>query len=286
MKITFFLKTAILGLFLIISSDMLGQITIISPNTNSILYLGEGKNQPLIVALGGSEGGNAWAESKRLIGIKDQFLEKGYAFLAVAFFGASGLPDTLSRISIEDIHNAITEATKNPQVNKKKIAILGGSTGGELALVMGSYFKDIKCVVGLIPSHVVFPGHTMQFNTSSWSFKGKELPFVPVNKEALEYISKGDDYYRLAFEAVLKDSLAEEKALIKVEKINGPILLLSATKDEVWPSTPMCEKIMNRLQSKKFKYYYKHIPTDGGHGEPLKHFDQIFSFFEQHFPSK
>ncbi|MBK8369691.1 MAG: hypothetical protein IPL10_20590 [Bacteroidetes bacterium] len=41
---------------------------------------------------------------------------------------------------------------------------------------------------------------------------------------------------------MLKDTIAAEKSFIKVEQINGPILLLSATKDEICPSTPMAEK--------------------------------------------
>jgi uncharacterized protein len=80
-----------------------------------------------------------------------------------------------------------------------------------------------------------------------------------------------------------KDSIAESKAFIKVENIKGPILLVSATKDEICPSTPMSDKMIERLKSKKFKYYNEHIPIVGGHGEPLKHFDLIFKFLETHF---
>lgn len=37
------------------------QIKLETQNTESLLYLGESENQPLVVGLGGSEGGNAWA---------------------------------------------------------------------------------------------------------------------------------------------------------------------------------------------------------------------------------
>jgi len=280
----FNLKLGILGLLLILSFSSFSQITLNAPNTNSILYLGEGEKQPLIVGFGGSEGGNAWA-SKGWGKVRDKFVEKGYAFLAVGFFGMEGTPDTLVRIALEDIHNAISEAIKNPKIDKKKIAVIGGSTGGELVLVLASYYKDIKCVVGLVPSHCVFPGHTMSFSNSCWTYKGKELPFVPATAEAIPYIMKED--LRKAFEVVLKDTIAEQKALIKVEKINGPILLVSATKDEVWPSTPMSEKVIARLKAKKFRYYYEHIAVEGGHGAPLKKFsDTIIPFIEKHFPAK
>jgi len=57
---TNFCKYSFLFLLLIFSADTFAQITLQTPNTESVLYLGKGNNQPLIVGLGGSEGGNAW----------------------------------------------------------------------------------------------------------------------------------------------------------------------------------------------------------------------------------
>lgn len=282
MKKFLFLRIGLVSILLAYSLCVHSQLTLDTPNTNSVLYLGEGNKQPLIVGFGGSEGGNAWA-SKGWKKIRDQFTDMGYAFLAIAYFGSESTPEKLDRIALEDINNAIKEATKNPKVDKKKIAIIGGSTGGGLALVIASYFRNIKCVIGIVPSHVVFPGHTEQLTTSCWTFRGKELPFVPVNEEALRQMAEGD--YRAAFEAALSDSIAEHKALIKVEKIKGPILLISATEDDMWPSQPMSDKIVSRLHVNKFKYFCEHIPIEGGHTEPLKHFNLVYSFLEQHFPS-
>ena len=133
-------------------------------------------------------------------------------------------------------------------------------------------------------SNVVFPGNTNHFTTSTWTFNNTELPFVPVNEEAIPFLMKKD--IRSTFETMLKDTIAEKKALIKVEKIEGPILLLSATKDEIAPTTPMSKKIMARLEEYKFKYYMNHIAIEGGHAEPLKHFNLIFDFLEKHFPAE
>jgi dipeptidyl aminopeptidase/acylaminoacyl peptidase len=152
-----FLSIAMTGLIVMISAISFSQVVLYTPNVDSRLYLGEGKNQPLIVGLGGSEGGNAWAGDywKKT---RNQFIEKGYAFLALGYFGIKGTPDTLDRISINDIHNAIIEATKNDFVNKKRIAIIGGSRGADLALLTGSYYRDITCIAGIVASNVVFPG--------------------------------------------------------------------------------------------------------------------------------
>jgi uncharacterized protein len=276
------LKLAVAALFAISSICSYAQDTIETKNVEAILYTGKGIQQPLVVGLGGSEGGNAWASShwKKT---RDQFIEKGYAFLAIGYFGAKGTPDTLQKIAIEDVYNAIKAATKNKKINKKKIAIIGGSRGADLALLIGSYYKDINCVAAIVASNVTFPGNTNHFTTSTWMYKNKELPFVPVNEEAVPFLMKRD--LRGTFETMLKDSIAEEKALIKVENIKGAILLVSATKDEICPSTPMSHKMIARLKANNFKYKYEHIVIEGGHTEPLKHFDEIFSFLDKYFIS-
>jgi uncharacterized protein len=283
MAITEKLKLLCVGLLLSISYHSFCQTTLKTPNVESILYLGKGQNQPLIVGLGGSEGGNAWT-SDHWKKTREEFIDRGYAFLAIGYFGCKNTPAILNKIAIEDIHYAIVEATKNKQINKKKIAIVGGSRGADLALLLGSYYKNIKCVVGLVSSNTVFPGHTQEFNSSCWTFEKKELPFVPVNDEAVPFLMKRD--LRGAFEAMLKDTMAEEKALIKVENVNGAILLLSATKDEICPSTSMAEKMIVRLKTKKFKYHFEHIAIEGSHAEPLKHFTVVFTFLDKHFTKK
>lgn len=265
------------------SANTFAQITLQTPNTESVLYLSKGKNQPLIIGLGGSEGGNAWT-SDYWKKTRDQFIEKGYAFLAVGYFGAKGTPDTLNKIAIEDIYNAIQIATKNKLVNKKKIAIIGGSRGADLALLLGSYYEDIKCIVSIVGSNAVFPGHTTHFTTSCWTYQNKELPFIPVDDEAIPFLINRD--LRGAFEAMLKDTVAVEKAAIKVENIKGSILFLSATKDEICPSTPMADMMVQRLKDNNFKFHYKHTAIEGGHSEPLKHFDLVFKFLETNFDKK
>lgn len=254
-----------------------------TPNVESILYLGKGNNQPLIVGLGGSEGGNAWS-GDHWKETRDKFIKDGYAFLALGYFGAKGTPEILNKIAIEDVYNAILAAAKEAQINKNKIAIIGGSRGADLALLLGSYYKDISCIVAIVPSHAVFPGHTQEFNSSCWTYQGKELPYIPVNDEAVPFLIKRD--LRGAFEAMLKDTVAEKKALIKVENINGPILLLSATKDEICPSTPMSVKMMETLKSHNFKFHYEHVAIEGGHSEPLKHFDIVYKFLDTFFKDK
>jgi pimeloyl-ACP methyl ester carboxylesterase len=271
------------ALLLLFSVNSFAQITLETPHVESILYIGNSKEQPLIVGLGGSEGGNAWA-SDYWKKTRDQFIEKGYAFLALGYFGSKGTPGMLNKIAIEEVYNAITTAAKNKLICKKKIAIIGGSRGADLALLIASLYKDINCVVSIVGSNAVFPGHTSHFTTSCFTFQNKELPFVPVNDKAIPFLIKRD--LRGAFEAMLTDTFAVENAAIKVEMINGPVLFLSATQDEICPSTPMAEMMTARLTHKRFKHHYQHKAIAGGHTAPLQHFDLIFNFLDTHFIHK
>lgn len=256
------------------------QDTLKVKNVEAILYLGSGTNQPLVVGLGGSEGGNAWTNG-HWKATRDQFIAKGYAFLAVGYFGAKNTPKILDQIAIEDVYQAITLAAKNQKVNEAKIAIVGGSRGADLALLLGSYYPAITCVVGLSTSSVAFPGHTQTFDSSCWTFAGKQLPFVPVNEAAVPFLMKGD--LRGAFTTMLQDTVAAQKAAIKVEKINGPILLLSATKDEIIPAVTMGEQMVARLKANHFKHPYQYLVFEGTHAEPTKHFKEVFAFLDQNF---
>jgi esterase/lipase len=272
------------GVFFLINSIAVhAQENIAAKNVEAILYLGKGEKQPLVVGIGGSEGGNAWTKEywKKT---RDQYIENGYAFLAIGYFGCNNTPEILDKIAIEDVYNAIAQAAKNNKIDKNKIAVIGGSRGADLALLLGSYYKDINCVVGMSASHAVFPGHTQEFNSSCWTFNTKELPFIPVNEEAIPFLMKRD--LKGTFETMLKDTAAEQKALIKVEKINGPVLLLSGTKDEIIPAVQMGNKIMSRLKENNFKHTYKHLIFEGTHSEPTQHFDAIFKFLNENFITK
>jgi acetyl esterase/lipase len=273
-------KNYLIFIFILLLNFAKSQIVLKTPNVESKLYLSTGSNQSLIVGLGGSEGGNAWSSDYWKI-TRDEFIKRGYAFLALGYFRAIGTPDTLNKISINDVYNAIAEAAKNTNINNKKIAIVGGSRGADLALLVASYFSNISCVVAIVPSSVVFPGHTNYFSSSAWTYNNLELPYVPLSEESIPYLIKGE--LRKTFEIMMKDTLAVNSASIKIENIKGPILFISATKDEIAPTTPMSDAMLSRLKNKKFKHYSNHIAIDGKHSEPLKHFDLVFSFLENYF---
>ncbi|MGB4974733.1 MAG: acyl-CoA thioester hydrolase/BAAT C-terminal domain-containing protein, partial [Cyclobacteriaceae bacterium] len=129
--------------------------------------------------------------------------------------------------------------------------------------------------------HCSFPALTLSASTSSWTYKDEEVPYVPMPWAAVPSAMKRD--LRSAFTIMLEDKDAVDKALIKVENINGAILLLSAKKDEMWPSTEMSNEVVLRLKQKGFEHPYQHLAIEGGHTDVVDHFDTIYKFLGENF---
>lgn len=245
------------------------------------LYLSDSASQGLIVAFGGGSGGNDW-ERNYLKDKREEFLARGFAVLAIGYFNSGDSPKTLDRISLDAISDTVLQiANRNPQLDTSRIVLLGASKGGELALNLASRFSHFKGVIVLSTSHVSFPAHTLAANTSSWLYNHQEVPFVPAPLKTIGPLIKGDLFS--AFSMMLENSNPVELAVIKVEKINGPILILSGKQDEQWPATQMSEQLINRLTKNNFKHSYQHHAFDGGHMEPLNHFEIVYQFLEKEF---
>lgn len=242
------------------------------------LYLGDRFDQPLIVAFGGGSGGNDW-ERNYLKDKRDSLLAHGFAVLAIGYFKTDNSPGSLDRISLNAIADTILSiARRTPQIDTTRIILMGASKGGELVLNLASRYSCFKGVIALSTSHVSFPALTLSANTSSWMYNDKEVKYVPAPFKTIWPALKGD--LHSAFEMMLENREAVTEAEIEVEKINGPILILSADQDEQWPATKMSQQLTERLEREKFAFPYKHIIVEGTHIEPLNHFDRVYAFLD------
>ena len=244
------------------------------------LFAREGGRHPLIVGFGGGEGGNAWA-TKTWRKQRERFLDQGYAMLAVGYFGTPHSPEHLDRISLDGVHAAIERAARDPRVDGRCIAVIGGSRGAELALLLASHYPDIKAVVAIVPGSAVFPALTDAMTTAGFSFHDKPLPFVPMTWSATPYLFTRD--LRAAFETMMRDEGAMASAAIPVERIKGPVLFVSAAQDEMWPSKEMGDAMMRRLQAHGFRHHAEHLVVQGGHAEPLDEFPKMEAFLKTRF---
>ncbi len=246
----------------------------------SKLFLGEAEKQPLIVAFGGGGGGNDWSRTY-LKAKRDSLNKKGYAVLAIGYFKSNGTPTSLDRISLDAIRDSILSIAQHPKIDKSRIILMGGSRGGELVLNLASKYDDFKGVIAMSTSNVTFPAITWSANTSSWTYKNKELPYVPAPFKTIFPAIKGDLY--TAHKMMLEDKEHVKKAEIEVENIKGSILIISGKNDEQWPAPEMSDQIIERLKHNNFKYHYAHIKLNGGHIAPMENFNLVYNFLETHF---
>lgn len=236
--------------------------------------------RPLLVGWGGAEGGNAWTHPRREA-LRNALIADGYAFLALAYFGAPGTPEKLDRIAIDGVRDAIRKAALDPAVDARCIAIIGGSKGAEMALLMASRYPEIKAVAAIVPGSMVFVGHRDQFDASSFSENNVELPYVPMTEKAVPALMAGDK--RKVFDTLMEDKAAVAEARIPVEKINGPVFFLSATKDELWASKEMSDDMMATLKKANFPHAYEHVAVEGGHAAPMRELGLVRKFLKERF---
>ncbi|MEM6737172.1 MAG: acyl-CoA thioester hydrolase/BAAT C-terminal domain-containing protein, partial [Bacteroidota bacterium] len=214
----------------------------------------------------------------------NNFLNQGYAVLSIGYANTENTPEIIERISLNAIYDTIKKVSQHPKIDANKIAILGSSKGGELVLNLASRYDDIDAVVALVPSHVTFPGYTITANTSSWMYNDKEVEFVhlPFFKYLWKKLcARGNS--QIIQEILEENEKLYEKDAINVEKINGPVLLLSAKNDRAWPSDYMSNQVVNRLEENQFEHHYEHFMFEGSHYDTKKHFDVVFTFLDEHF---
>ena len=103
--------------------------------------------RPALIILGGSGGDVDEAKAALLA-------SRGYATLALDYFGNAPLPIGLSEIPLEYFETAIEWLKVQEGVDADKIGVIGTSRGGELALLLGATFPEIKSVVSYVGSGV------------------------------------------------------------------------------------------------------------------------------------
>ena len=213
---------------------------------------------PCVVLLSGSSGSIREQEAALLA-------TYGYAVLALAYFGIDPLPKHLQEVPLEYFTRVIDWLRASEAVANQKIAVMGISKGGELALLLGATFSEIAAVVSYAPSAYIYQG-LGDIVTSSWSFHGQPLPFVayepaPVfNAYEKRQQAKGVPIaYRSLYLETLLHADELDLAVIPVERICGPILLISGEDDQMWPGTLFAERVEQRLQEREHPYWHQHL---------------------------
>jgi dienelactone hydrolase len=208
------------------------------------------ERRPAIVVLTGSDGGIPLRHAPLLAA-------RGYVVFALAYYRLPSLPSNIQEVPVDYIEKGLAWLKSLPQVDPRRIGIIGLSKGAELALLTASLNpREFRAVVGVSPSSVVWeavvrdpaptPYASVKHDRSSWSRKGQPLPFLPflLLPETLRRMEQEGGADAVEFSApALDDKAAFEKARIRVEDIRSPVLLLASKADRVWPAARMASQI-------------------------------------------
>jgi len=223
---------------------------------------------PAIIVFSGSGGGLGGVTSSAAL-----LASHGFAVLALAYFGYDDLPADLAEIPLEYFLEAIEWLKSEAHPAVGSIGVMGGSRGGELALLLGSTYPDeISAVVAKVPSGVVWSGISKDpaRNPPAWTFRGQpvtRMKAYPRDPAGLP-VRDGGIALTPGFEARLAAASDEDLAAaeIPVEQCGGPVLLLSAEDDAMWPSTALAEIAVRRASRYGTRRPIRHIRyPDAGH---------------------
>ncbi len=225
--------------------------------------------RPGILVMGGSEGGLQEPRAALLA-------SHGYAALALAYFRYETLPAELWEIPLEYFEAAIEWLRAQPSVRPDRVVVMGASRGGELALLLGARFPQVAGVVAYVPGSVVFGGFpTGPSPRAAWTWRGQPVEYLPRTRSeppASPAAAESDTPTAMTprFLAALADADAVARVAIPVERIRGPVLVVSGSDDQLWPSPVMAEMVVTRLAAHRHPYPFRHFSAHGA-GHVLKY---------------
>jgi hypothetical protein len=202
------------------------------------------------------------------------FAERGAHALALRWFGGDGQASGICEIPLETFVRALDQLAS---AGATRFAIVGVSKGAEAALLTAIRDPRVEITVAISPSSHVWanigPGLNglAQPERSSWTWRGKPLPFVASDVTWQMQFRDGAPAYRTFHEASLLGAAAE--AVIPIEQAKATIVLVAGADDALWPSDSMARTLAGRLNAAgKSAVLIEHVAA--GHripfpGEPL-----------------
>jgi len=228
------------------------------------LYLPPGDGpHPAVMILNGSGGGIN--EPRAAL-----YASHGYAAFALGYFKTPGLSDYISNTPLEYFAKGMDWLRRTVKPAHDFVALSGQSRGGELVLLLGATFPDaVSAVIGYVPSALIHSAQNacdpaLGREGPTWLLDGKPLPHIWENNRTASWapFDEGPPPHRhsKAMLTALGDADAVARARIPVEKIRGPVMLLSAEDDGSWPSSLYSTMVTERL-------------AEHGHPYPVEHLD-------------
>jgi dienelactone hydrolase len=202
-----------------------------------------------VIVLGGSVGGPGLPATGALLA------GHGVAALSLAYWGFPGTPDALRDIDVETVGRAADWLRAQDGVDDVPPCVVGASRGSELALLAAALDPErIGPVVSQVGSGVAWGawGEGTDVRDVAWRFAGEPVPQMEEDV---------DDPV-----ACLDDPGMVAAAEIPLEKAAGPVLLLSAEADTMWPSARLSRIAEGRAAREGVADHVEHVAyPDAGH---------------------
>jgi dienelactone hydrolase len=199
-----------------------------------------------VIMLNGSDGGIPPAAAAR------DLARAGFPTLALAYLQddqdrPAGVP-AASPVPLEIVFRAIEWLKARPEARPNRVVLMGVSRGAELALLVASLRPDIAGVIAYSPSNRIWGApadrkHGVDWDRSAWSLGGRPLPYQAWKPD-----------FKLPVREWFARAARVDGTEIAVEKIRGPVLLISSTADGEWPASRYADEIVQRLKTRHFPY--------------------------------
>ncbi|MEM1391520.1 MAG: acyl-CoA thioesterase/bile acid-CoA:amino acid N-acyltransferase family protein [Pseudomonadota bacterium] len=215
-------------------------------------------DHPVIILIGGADSLKVNRET-----LMPQLVSQGYSVFHFAtyeiIYGRSkptveGLPTTYVDIPLDQLQLVYDWLAQQDGVDEDRIGLHGFSRNGAYVLLAATRFSWVKAVAAIAPSDVVWEGWgngVTQGVTSSYSWQGEPLPFVPYSDTWLRETSK----FGRGGRGRLRTPMDEGRwanpdrvlaARIPVETYAGPLLAAGGEQDDLWSAGHMVQNVAER----------------------------------------
>lgn len=231
-------------------------------------------NGPGILLIGGSEGGLGSDMTRLALALQDD----GFSVLHQSYWRAPGQPERLEGIPLETFQRGLAWLRARPEVDPSRTAMMGWSRGTEAAQLLAIRDPSIKALVLGMPGSAVWPGFTwdapwQQFG-SPWTWRGEPVAFLDTSEVQMW----GADRAKVDRELLaLQDE--QPDAVIAIEKVGVPVLMICGEADNVWQSCAMGRRSVDRASAAGKEDVRLLAYADAGHyafGAPVDEDDPAF----------
>jgi len=215
-------------------ADGVQRIPVREGRVRGTLFLPPGHGPfPGVIDLFGTAGG--------LIEFKASLLAShGFATLSLAYFAYDDLPKYLPYCELEYFEEAADWFVKHPAVMSHGIGVMGVSKGAEITLMMAAHRKDIVKAVVPISASLVISVSPFKVNGQ---LTGVYYDFTNAKMTADGAINLCDCVPVQGLDKL------DPSAIIPVEKIDCPILVICGEDDKSVLSSEMAHEIFKRMTS-------------------------------------